>query len=221
MILLPRVGAAAHFVGAVRAMEGPRPLPSTSPPTGNRARAGDPRSGALASRGDRGEGATRCRCGHNSMERRSRSSGSLRSGRSRRSDPSQVVLAVGSFACSRQAARARGSAGGAQARSRTSEFSAAAAEVRSSLRAEAGVVARASGATGATDVPGFSLLGRLRKMAVLSSWDAVVDASATLFCQVVRSSGWIWSVARRQMQSFAGTVTPPRLPSAYVPTRGC
>lgn len=103
----------------------------------------------------------------------------------------------------------------------TPEFSAAAAEVRSSLRAEAGVVARASGATGATDVPGFSLLGRLRKMAVLSSWDAVVDASATLFCQVVRSSGWIWSVARRQMQSFAGRVTPPRLPSAYVPTRGC
>jgi selenide,water dikinase len=46
------------------------------------------------------------------------------------------------------------------------------------LNADAGLVALASGATGATDVSGFGLLGHLAKMAEQSSVDIDLDAPA-------------------------------------------
>jgi len=89
----------------------------------------------------------------------------------------------------------------------------AAVESMTTLNAAAGAAALAAGATAATDVTGFGLLGHLLKMARASGVSAVVDAAAVPYLDGARPSlaaGFVSGGSRRNLDWVRPHLDPGR-----------
>lgn len=91
------------------------------------------------------------------------------------------------------------------------EVAAAAVASMVRLNAEAASVALAAGATGATDVTGFGLLGHLRSMAAASAVDVVLEVEAVPLLPGARdlaASGTVPGGTRRNLAWVAASLDP-------------